>query len=123
MTVAAYTDLFNKAIDDLSTTLNAVTGLKVVTDPRNILPGTNAALLGAPSFTAWNANIAKMTFPVQLISLGPSNLDALRSLLSTAALLLGANVAVTEGHPISLEIGGAMYPAYELSISVQAQTA
>ena len=122
MTVAAYTDLFNEAIDDLSATLNAVTGLKVVTDPRNILPGTNAALLGAPSFTAWNANIAKMVFPVQLISLGPSNLDALRSLLSTAALLLGANVAVTEGHPISLEIGGAMYQAYELSISLQAQT-
>lgn len=123
MTVAAYTDLFNEAIDDLSATLNAVTGLKVVTDPRNILPGTNAALLGAPSFTAWNANIAKMTFPVQLISLGPSNLDALRSLLSTAAKLLNANVAVTDGHPISLEIGGVMYPAYELSISLQAQTA
>ena len=123
MTVAAYTDLFHEAIDDLSATLNAVTGLKVVTDPRNILPGTNAALLGAPSFTAWNANIAKMTFPVQLISLGPSNLDALRSLLSTAAKLLNANVAVTDGHPISLEIGGVMYPAYELSISLQAQTA
>lgn len=123
MTVAAYTDLFNEAIDDLSATLNAVTSLTVVTDPRNILPGTNAALLGAPSFTAWNANIAKMTFPVQLISLGPSNLDALRSLLSTAAKLLNANVAVTDGHPISLEIGGVMYPAYELSISLQAQTA
>lgn len=123
MTVAAYTDLFNEAIDDLAATLNAVSGLTVVTDPRNILPGTNAALLGAPSFTAWNANIAKMTFPVQLISLGPSNLDALRSLLSTAAKLLNANVAVTDGRPISLEIGGVMYPAYELSISIQAQTA
>ena len=121
--LVAYTDLFNEAIDDLSSTLNAVTGLTVVTDPRNILPGTNAALLGAPSFTAWNANIAKMIFPVQLISLGPSNLDALRSLLSTAAKLLNANVAVTDGHPISLEIGGVMYPAYELSISIQAQTA
>ena len=122
MTVAAYTDLFNEALDDLSTKLGTVTGLQVITDPRNILPGTGCAFIGAPSFTAFNYNIAKMTFPIQLISAGPSNLDALRSLLSTAALLLGANVAVTEGHPISLEIGGAMYPAYELSISLQAQT-
>jgi len=123
MTVAAYTDLFNEAIDDLTATLNAVTGLTVVNDPRNIVPGTNSCLLGAPSFTAWNYNIVKMVFPVQLISTGPSNLDALRSLLSTAALLLGAKVAVTDGNPITLEIGGANYPAYELSISLQAQTA
>ena len=57
------------------------------------------------------------------IDLPRANLDALRSLLSTAALLLGAKVAVTGGNPISLEIAGVMYPAYELSISLQAQTA
>ena len=34
----AYTDLFNEALDDLSTFLATVTGLQVVTDPRNLVP-------------------------------------------------------------------------------------
>jgi hypothetical protein len=123
MAVAAYTDLFNEAIDDLQSLLGSVTGLQVVSDPRNIVPGTGAALIGAPSFTAWSKKIVKMSFPIQLISSGPSNLDSLRSLLSTAALLLGANVAITDGHPITLDIGGATYPAYELNLNIQSQSA
>ena len=123
MTVAAYTDLFNEALDDLLTTLGTVTGLQVITDPRNILPGTGCAFIGAPSFTAFNYNIAKMTFPIQLISAGPSNLDALRSLLNTAAKVLGSNIAITDGRLITLEIGGQVLPAYELTANLQAQTA
>ena len=121
MTVAAYTDLFNEAIDDLSATLNAVTGLKVVTDPRNILPGTNAALLGAPSFTAWNYNIVKMTFPVTLISNGPGNLDALRQLLNLTSLLVAKNVAVMSAQPKVVTVGGQDFAGYELIIPLQAQ--
>jgi hypothetical protein len=34
----AYTDLFNEALDDLAAKLATVTGLVVVTDPRNIKP-------------------------------------------------------------------------------------
>jgi len=38
MPVPAYTDLFNEAIDDLTATLQEITGLQVVNDPRNIVP-------------------------------------------------------------------------------------
>jgi len=69
----AYTDLFNTALDDLTATLQTVTGLQVVNDPRNLVPP--CAFIDAPSFVAWNYNIVKITFPVRLITLGPGNLD------------------------------------------------
>ena len=70
----AYTDLFNEALDGLAATLTSVTGLQVVTDPRNLVPP--CAFIDAPSFVAFNANIVKITFPVRLITLGP---DATRA--------------------------------------------
>ena len=121
MPVAAFTDLFNEALDDLATFLGTVTGLQVVNDPRNLAPP--CVMIGAPSFTAFNYNIVKMTFPLQIISAGPSNLDAMRSLLNTASKVLTKNVAITAGRPTTLEIGGVMLPAYELTAEMQAQTA
>lgn len=121
MPVPVFTDLFNTALDDLAAFLGTVTGLQVVTDPRNLVPP--CVMLGAPSFIAFNANIVKMTFPLQVISLGPSNLDAMRSLLNVASKVLAKNVAITAGRPTTLEIGGVMLPAYELTAEMQAQTA
>lgn len=116
----AYTDLFNTALDSLATTLATITGLQVVTDPRNLVPP--CVMLGAPSFTAFNYNAVRMTYPLQIITLGPSNLDAMRSLLNMSALILAENVAVTGGRPTTLEIGGVMLPAYELTVEMQATT-
>jgi hypothetical protein len=117
----AFTDLFNEALDDLTTTLTAVTGLQVVNDPRNLVPP--CAFIDAPSFEAFNYNIVKMTFPVRCITLGPNNLDAQRSLMNLASLVLGANVGVTNGRPTIAMVGGVDYPAYDLTITMQAQTA
>ena len=116
----AYTDLFNEAIDDLATTLDTISGLRVVQDPRYVAP--NCVFIDAPSFEAWNAKIVKMTFPVQVVGMGPGNLDALRPVLAIAAQLLAKNVAVTVGRPTVLDIGGTMVPAYDLTIALQAQT-
>jgi hypothetical protein len=117
----AYTDLFNEAIDDLSTTLATISGLKVVTDPRNLQPP--CVFLDAPSFEAWNYNIAKVTFSCIILTMGPSNLDALRPALEIAAKLLAKQVAVTDGRPTNTLIGGVEYPSYTVTISLQAQTA
>ncbi|MGA0096909.1 MAG: hypothetical protein ACO3IP_10415 [Burkholderiaceae bacterium] len=117
----AYTDLFNEALDDLSTFLATVTGLQVVTDPRNLVPP--CAMIGAPTFTAFNNNIVNMEYPIQIVTLGPGNLDAMRSLLHTASQVLGKNVAITAGRPTSLDVGGVIVPAYELTANMQAQTA
>lgn len=116
----AYTDLFNEAIDDLAATLGTISGLRVVTDPRNVAP--NCVFIDAPSFEAWNYNIAKMMFQVQVIGMGPGNLDALRPVLAICAQLLAKNIAVVSGRPTALDIGGAQVPAYDLTIALQAQT-
>jgi hypothetical protein len=116
----AYTDLINEALDDLAATLTTITGLQVVTDPRNLVPP--CAFIDAPSFVAFNRNIVKLTFPVRLITLGPGNLDAQRSLMNMAALVLAKNVAVTAGRPTIAVIGGSELAAYDLTIEMQAQT-
>ena len=115
-----FTDLFNECLDDLAATLNTVTGLQVVTDPRNLVPP--CVFIGAPTFTAFNYNVVRMLYPCQIVTLGPGNLDAMRSLLNMCALVLTKNVAVTEGRPTTLEIGGVMLPAYELTVAMEAQT-
>jgi hypothetical protein len=120
MPVAAFTDLFNEALDDLTASLTLVTGLQVVNDPRNLVPP--CAFIDAPTFEAFNFNIVKMTFPVRCITLGPNNLDAQRSLMNLAAKVLGAKVGVQDGRPTIAIIGGAEYPAYDLTITMQAQT-
>ena len=118
---AAYTDLFNEALDDLTATLTAVSGLQVVNDPRNLVPP--CVFIDAPSFDAFNYNIVKLMFPVKIITLGPANLDAQRSLLNIMSKVLAANIAVTDGRPITTFIGGVEYPSYEVTANVQAQTA
>ena len=117
----AFTDLFNEALDDLTATLTAVSGLQVVNDPRNLVPP--CVFIDAPSFDAFNYNIVKLMFPVKIITLGPANLDAQRSLLNIMSKVLAANIAVTDGRPITTIIGGVEYPSYEVTVNVQAQTA
>jgi len=120
MPVVAFTDLLNECLDDLAAKLATVSGLQVVTDPRNLVPP--CVFIDAPTFQAFNANIVKMTFPVRCISLGPGNLDAQRSLMNLAAKVLGAGVGVTDGRPTMAIIGGVELPAYDLTINIQAQT-
>lgn len=115
----AYTDLFNEAIDDLAASLATITGLRVVTDPRNINPP--CVFIDAPSFDAFSGQIADMSFPVRVISLGPANLDALRNVLAICAQLLGKNVAVTSGRPVSLSVGGQDLAAYDVTIEMKVQ--
>jgi hypothetical protein len=117
----AFTDLFNEALDDLTATLTAVSGLQVVNDPRNLVPP--CVFIDAPSFDAFNYNIVKLMFPVKIITLGPANLDAQRSLLNIMSKVLAANIAVTDGRPITTIVGGVEYPSYEVTANVQAQTA
>lgn len=119
MTVAAFTDLFNEVLDDLAAKIGAISGVTVVTDPRNLAPP--CAFIDAPTFEAYNGNIVKMRFPVRIMTLGPGNLDAQRSLMNLAAKLLTANIGVLEGRPTVAIIGGTELPAYDLQISIQAQ--
>lgn len=115
-----YTDLFNTTLDNLATTLNTITGLRVVTEPRGINPP--CVFIDAPSFEAWNGNIAKLTFTCHVIGTGPSDLNALRTLLNISSKLLNKNIAVLDGRPSSLTIGGQDFATYEIRIPIQGQS-
>ena len=119
----AYTDLFNEAIDDISTTLTAVSSLRVVTDPTKLVP--NCVFLQAPSFTTFggNGNIVTMQFPIKIVGSGPAGLPVLRDILAITATVLAAGVAILSGQPGTLEIGGASFPCYDLTMNIQAQAA
>lgn len=114
----AGTGLINQALDDLKTTLATLTGIPAVRDPRNITPG--CVLIGAPSFTAYTYNVVELDVPCTVIGSGPGNQDALDQLLSIVASVLGKNVAVTDGRPSNVEIGGVVAPAYQLTVKMQA---
>ena len=115
----AGTGLINDALDDLRATLATLTGIPIVRDPRNITPG--CVLSGAPSFTAYTGAIVDMTVPCTVIGSGPGNQDALDQLLTIVASVLDKRVAVTEGRPTSVSIGGVEAPAYEVTVKMQAQ--
>ena len=119
----SYTDLFNEAIDDVTATLTAVTSLRVINDPTRLVP--NSVYLDAPNFTtiAGNGNVVRLEFPVKVIGSGPAGLPVLRQILSIVATVLGSKIIVMGGRPSSLEIGGALYPCYDLDCAIQAQTA
>ena len=120
---APYTDLLNEGLDDLTTTLEAVTGLRVVNDPTRIVP--NCVFITAPSFTtiAGNGNIVRMDFPIKVIGSGPAGLPVLREILQITATVLGSTVIVMSGRPGTLDVGGQEYPCYDIAVGLQAQTA
>ena len=117
----AYTDLFNEAIDDVAATLTAVVGLRVVTDATKIVP--NCVFIDAPSWEtqAGNGKVIEMTVPIKVIGSGPAGLPVLRQILGICALVQGSAIIVMSGQPGSVEIGGATYPAYNMTMSLKAQ--
>jgi hypothetical protein len=115
----AWPDLFNEGLDDLATTLATITGLRVVMNPKDINPP--CVFINAPSIDAFNYNIARMEVPVDVITLGPASLDALRDVLAIVAELMKKNVAMTDARPAIFEVGSQSYASYRVTIPMQVQ--
>jgi hypothetical protein len=112
-------DLFNEGLDDLATTLATITGLRVVMNPKDINPP--CVFINAPTIDAFNFNIARMEVPVDVITLGPASLDALRDVLAIVAKLMKKNVAMTDARPAIFEVGSQSYASYRVTIPMQVQ--
>jgi hypothetical protein len=115
----AWPDLFNEGLDDLAATLATITGLRVVMNPKDINPP--CVFINAPSIDAFNYNIARMEVPVDVITLGPASLDALRDVLAIVAELMKKNVAMTDARPAVFEVGSQSYASYRVTIPMQVQ--
>jgi hypothetical protein len=116
---APWPDLFNEGLDDLAVTLATITGLRVVMNPKDINPP--CVFINAPTIDAFNFNIARMEVPVDVITLGPASLDALRDVLAIVAKLMKKNVAMTDARPAIFEVGSQSYASYRVTIPMQVQ--
>ena len=113
-TPAVYTDFLNASLDDMKTTLENISGLPVVNDVRNANPP--CVLINPPSVTGYSFNNFQMNYTLQVLGLGPGNLDGERNLLSNVAKILDENLGVTSARPIQLSIGAGTFIAYELTL-------
>jgi hypothetical protein len=110
-------NLLNHGYNQLVTKLGQETGLTIVNDPRNINPP--CILLQAPAFRMHSNVVAEMQFTITVIGIGPGNRNALTNLLSLADLVREAELGLMDGRPVVQQIGGAEYPAYELTLSTK----
>jgi hypothetical protein len=64
------------------------------------------------------------SFQIRVIGSGPAgSAGTTFKYLDIVASVLGSPIIVMAGRPSSLEIGGALYPCYDLDCAIQAQTA
>lgn len=110
-----------QGLADLKTKLEAISGLVVTDDPRNITP--NCVLIQAPSFQSFNFNILDVTFPLTIIGIPPGNHDSLVALLTVVSKVCVGAGSVIDGRPVSVDIGGTVAPGYELNVKWQVQNA
>jgi hypothetical protein len=112
-------DIFNDGFDALVTKLGAISGLPVVvsSDPRNINPP--CVYVDAPSFLVPTNTIAHMQFSIKIITIGPGDRKALAKLLELADKIRAAKIGLTEGRPTVVNIAGAEYAAYDLTLDTK----
>ena len=118
----AYTDLLNVAFDQVKTSLQGVSGLPVVDNPQNAAGFANGfVLIQAPSFQAFNFNVAKVSFEIQIVLPAQGNLSALRRGMQIAAALMALKIGVLSGRPGVVDLGGTESPAYIITLDMEAQ--
>jgi len=118
----SYTDLFNVAFDQVKTSLATVANLPVVDNPQNAAGFANGfVVLQAPSFQAFNFNVAKLSFEIQIVLPGQGNQSALRRGMQIAASLMALKIGVLSGRPGVVDLGGTESPAYLITLDMEAQ--
>ncbi len=118
-TPAVYTDFLNASLDNLTTKLGTISGLSVVNDARNANPP--CVLINPPTIDTFARGTFRMTYTLQVLGLGPGNLDGERNLLSNVAKILDAGIGVTSCRPTQIAIGAGTFIAYELIIPLESQ--
>jgi len=113
---AVYTDFLNVDLDALTTKLGTISGLIVYNDVRNANPP--CVLVNPPTIDTFSKGVFKIGYTLQVLGLGPGNLDGARNLLSNVAKILEANIGVTTARPTQVALGSGTFIAYELIIPV-----
>jgi hypothetical protein len=115
--MTATTDAFKLGYDNVVDRLQAITGLRVYDDPRNLNPP--CAFVDAPTIRMNSNLVFDMTFTVRIIGIGPADYKCLSTLLTTADLVRRAQIGLTDVRPAVTTIGTQEYASYELTIGAK----
>ena len=109
------TGIFAEAQATLAASLTDL-GLAVVTDSRNARP--MSVVIEPPSFTAFNDNIADITFRLRVLAAPPGNQDASDYLMTAADTIMDSPISVLSGTPSMTAIGAQDIPSFDLIVRV-----
>lgn len=109
--------LFKTGYDQLVTRLGQITGLKVFDDPRTI--NVPCCIVEAPTMIMHSNVVAEMEFRAIIVGQGTGDNRTLDQLLDLADLVREAQIGLTAARPTTVDYGGAVYPAYELTIATK----
>jgi hypothetical protein len=110
--------LLNETYDALVAQLVEL-GLPATHDPRNLRPP--AVIVDPPSITDINGQIVRLQFPVVVVAPPPGNLDAVRSALDMADVIIENVNSTLDGEPQIYTIGQTDLPAYRLTVQLTAR--
>jgi hypothetical protein len=110
-------NILNDAYNNLVTKLEAITGLRVASDPRNLNPPT--AFVQAPTATLNTNGVYGVQFGVQIIGLGVGDRKGLETMLELVDKIRVARIGLTSANPTVQTVGGQEYIAYDLAIQVK----
>jgi hypothetical protein len=91
-------------------------GLPAVTDPRNVRPG--AIFVELPVLNAFTFNVLDVTIPLRVCGTPPGNKDSADWVITTVDKIINSPIAITDGRPTTVEIGGQSLPAYDLTARI-----
>ena len=111
------TDILNDAYDNLVAKLQAISGLRVSSDPRNINPPT--VFVQAPSATLNTNGVYRVEFGVQVIGLGYGDRQNLDKLLELVDKIRVERIGLTAAIPTTVTIGQQEFAAYDLTIATK----
>ena len=107
------TGIFAEAQATLAASLTDLS-LAVVTDSRNARP--MSVVIEPPTFTAFNDQVADITFRLRILAAPPGNQDAADYLMTAADTIMDSDISVISGTPSMTAIGGQDIPSFDLTV-------
>ena len=111
----AGTGTLHAAVADVMSEL-ADLGIPATRAPRNARP--NSVLVQLPTFTCFTSNVLDVRVVLQVCGGGPGNQDVGDWAMTTVDKIVNSPLAITEGRPTTLEVGGQILPAYEMTVGI-----
>lgn len=111
----ANTGTLHACISDVLAELASL-GIPATNDPRNARP--LAVLVQLPKFTNFTYNVLDVQIPLQVLGAPPGNKDVGDWIMTTVDNIVDSALAITQGTPTTVELGGQSCPAYELTVAM-----